>query len=105
VGNTIPANLVREGQTPAIGKMADLNKFEAMNGNDFKVADYLPNMQNPRANWKQNAGILRSIMNEGKPIRDVSPYPMENASFLGAERNLLLSRGWTYSDGFWYPPQ
>ncbi len=43
-------------------------------------------------------------MNEGVPIKDVSPLPMENAGFLGAERNLLQSRGWKYIDGFWNPP-
>lgn len=62
-------------------------------------------MGNPKANWNQNSGILRSVMNEGNPIKDVSPYPMNNAGFLGAERNLLQTRGWTYSDGYWYLPK
>jgi len=104
MGKTVPAKLVQKGKTPVIGKMADLNKPGAINSNEFKVADYLPDLGNPKANWKQNDGILRSVMNEGNPIRDVSPYPMENAGFLGAERNLLQSRGWTYNKGYWYPP-
>ncbi len=54
--------------------MADLNKPGAVNNNEFKIADFLPDMGNPKANWKQNDGVLRSIMNEGKPIKDVSPY-------------------------------
>ncbi len=102
---TVPAQLVREGNTATIGKMADLNKAGSINSGEFKVADYLPNMGNPKANWKQNSGILRSVMNEGKPIKDVSPYPMNNAGFLGAERNLLQSRGWTYSNGYWNLPK
>ena len=84
--------------------MKDLNKLGNIGG-EFKVADYLPDMGNPKSNWHQNSGILRSIMNEGRPIKDVSPFPMMNAGFLGAERNLLQSRGWKYLEGYWYPPQ
>ena len=43
-------------------------------------------------------------MREGVPIKDVSPYPMNNAGFLGAERNLLLDKGWVYKNGYWFPP-
>lgn len=43
-------------------------------------------------------------MRVGIPIKDVSPYPMKNAGFLGAERNLLKSRGWKYNEGYWYSP-
>ena len=69
------------------------------------MADHLPNKGNPKANWKQNSSVLRSIMKEGKLIKDVSPFPMENAGFLGAERNLLQSKGWRYAKGYWYPPK
>lgn len=100
---TVPAGLVREGQTAVIGKMADLNAPAALSNGEFRVADYLPDMGSPEANWKQNEGVLRSIMNEGKPIRDVSAYPMDNAGFLGAERNLLQNNGWIYSNGYWNP--
>ena len=102
---TVPAGLVREGQTAVIGKMRDLNAPGALRNGEFKVADYLPDIGSPKANWQQNSGVLRSIMNEGKPIRDVSPYPMGNAGFLGAERNLLQSKGWSYSNGYWYAPK
>lgn len=90
---------------PAIGKMNDLKISGNVIDGEFKVADYLPDMGIPKANWKQNCGILRSVMNEGVPIKDVSMFPMENAGFLGAERNLLQSREWTYIEGYWYPPQ
>lgn len=90
---------------PAIGKMRDLNTPGNVLDGEFKVADYLPDMGNSKDNWHQNSGILRSVMNEGVPIKDVSPFPMDKAGFLGAERNLLQSRGWTYLDGYWYPPE
>lgn len=90
---------------PTIGKMKDLNTPGKVLKGEFKVADYLPDMGNPKANWHKNSGILRSIMNEGRPIKDVSPFLMMNAGFLGAERNLLQSRGWKYLEGYWYPPQ
>ena len=102
---TTPQKLTREGKTPDIGKMKDLNAPKAVKKSEFKVADYLPDKGSPKANWKQNDGILRSVMKEGKPIKDVSPYPMKNAGFLGAERNLLKSRGWIYKKGYWYPPK
>ena len=102
---TQPQKLVREGQTPTIGKMVDLNNPENISVGDFRVADFLPDQGTPKLNWKQNSGILRSVMSERVPIKDVSPYPMEKAGFLGAERNLLQSRGWIYREGFWYPPQ
>lgn len=85
--------------------MRDLNTPGNVLDGEFKVVDYLPDMGNPKDNWHQNSGILRSVMNEGVPIKDVSPFPMDNAGFLGAERNLLQSRGWTYLVGYWYPPE
>ena len=102
---TTPQHLARHGKTPAIGKMKDLNSSGAVSADDFKVADYLPDRGSPQANWKQNDGILRSVMSEAMPIKDVSPFPMDNAGFLGAERNLLKARGWRYFEGCWYPPK
>lgn len=102
---TVPQQLTRSGQVPTIGKMKDLNTPGNVVNGEFKIADYLPNLGNPKANWHQNSGILRSVMNEGVPIKDVSMFPMDNAGFLGAERYLLQSRGWEYFEGYWYPPQ
>jgi hypothetical protein len=71
----------------------------------------LPNLGNPKANWKQNSGYLREVMREGKPIFDSfvdkagnqRPVPIYNETkeklegvFLNAERKLLESRGWKY---------
>lgn len=86
-------------RTPVIGKMSDLEKAK-LKGNEFKVADLLDDMGSPKANWKNNSGVLRSLM-DGGPIRDVSPYPMTNAGFLGLERNLLQNHGYTYQNGYW----
>jgi hypothetical protein len=57
-------------------------------------------MGSPKLNWKQNSGVLRSY-STGIPIKDLSPFPMPNAGFLGAERNLLINRGYYYSNGWW----
>ena len=102
---TIPQQLTQDGQVPVIGKMKDLNTSGNVIDGEFRIADYLPDMGNPQANWHQNSGILRRVMNEGVSIKDVSMYPMNNAGFLGAERNLLQSRGWTYFEGYWNPPK
>ena len=59
---------IREGQVPAIGKMKDFNTPGNVLDGQFKVADYLPDMGNPQANWHENSRILRSVMNEGVPI-------------------------------------
>ena len=101
---TQPQRLVQQGKTAAIGKMKDLNAPGKIVYGEFKVADYLPDQGSPKANWKQNSGILRSVIREGVPIKDVSEYPMQNAGFLGAERNLLEMMGWAYDDGYWYLP-
>lgn len=78
---TIPQQLTQEGQIPVIGKMKELNTPGTVLDGEFKVADYLPDMGNPQANWHQNSGILRSVMNEKVPIKDVSMFPMDNAGF------------------------
>jgi hypothetical protein len=100
-------------ETPVIGKMTDMKRIGK---NEYRVADLLPDMGNPKANWKQNSGVLRSIMKQGNPMRDVSLFdsgldPMlgivgtENANtFLQMERNLLYEHGWRYSNGFWTSP-
>ncbi len=91
--------------TVVIGKMEDLGEL----GAGERALD-LPNRGSPKANWAQNSSRLRQAMNEGKPIRDASAGPLENGApanntgFLRAERELLQNHGWTYHDGYWYPP-
>jgi len=89
-------------QTPVIGKMQDLNNY-TLGKNEFKVSDLLPYQGTPKANWKQNSSVLRSLMN-GNPIKDISPYPLPNSCYLGAERNLLALHGYVYQDGYWIMP-
>ncbi len=100
----LAAQRVSEGGRPCIGKMRDLTAENAMQDGEFAIADYLPDRGDPRLNWDQNSTVLRCVMDMNQPIRDVSPYPMENAGFLGVERLTLLNHGWTYVDGVWYPP-
>ena len=102
-GNTGLIDSVKSGKIPVIGKMKDL---ETIGTKEIRVADYLPNKGDPKLNWQQNSSILRQVMNEGKPIRDASPFSGKITNdFLGMERNLLQNHGWTYNNGFWLPPQ
>ena len=43
--------------------------------------------------FAQIVPMITEIYNEKVPIKDVSPFPMDKAGFLGAERNLPQSRG------------
>jgi hypothetical protein len=100
------------GTNTVIGKKAVLEAPGTLGPGEQSLLSRLPDQGNPKANWKQNAGVLRQEMNLGKPIRDAGVdsggrlinYP---GSFLNAERNLLQSRGWTYdpSTTSWMPPR
>ncbi len=90
----------------AIGKMGDLNAPDALNPGEYTLPGKgMPNKGSPKANWEQNASMLRFEMSKGKPIRDVSAgKPGSESGFLRAERNLLRDRGWTQRGDYWYPP-
>ncbi len=93
------------GETVVIGKMSDLARKGAIGSGERKLADELPDLGNPKANWVQNASKLRKEMAEGEPIRDASAgNPASNTGFLKAERNLLQNHNWTLKNGYWYPP-
>lgn len=85
-----------------IGRVKDLQK---LGPGERHLLDRLPDLGNPKANWKQNSGVLRQEMNRGRPIRDASPGDT-GGQFLNAERNLLQDRGWTYDSNtsHWNPP-
>mgnify|MGYP003495365397 FL=1 len=102
-----------EPKTPVIGRMQDMADIGE---EEYRVADLLPDQGSPQANWKQNSGVLRSIMNQENPIRDASQFDSildpqlgivgtENAhTFLHMERNLLYEHGWRYCNGYWSIP-
>ncbi|MGH9556715.1 MAG: hypothetical protein ACRD2Y_12930, partial [Terriglobales bacterium] len=110
-------NAVKEGSggvTYVIGRMADLRKAGALKQGEKALADLVPRGDPKafKANWANNFSILRKIMREGKPIRDVTVDAAKNLStegleknwFLRAERNALISSGWKFADGYWWPP-
>jgi RHS repeat-associated protein len=90
-----------------IGKMPDLVEPGALSPGE-RTLD-LPDLQDPQANWVQNSSKLRKAIAEGRPIRDLTAQKYGglkqfNTGFLRAERNILENHGWTYSNGYWYPP-
>ena len=102
-----------EANTPVIGRMQDMADIGE---GEYRVADLLPDLGSPQANWNQNSGVLRSIMNQGNPIRDATQFDSildpelgivgtENThTFLHMERNLLYEHGWRYCAGYWSLP-
>ena len=92
--------------TTVIGKVADLKNLPA---GEQSLLSRLPDLGNPKANWMQNAGVLRQEMGLGRPLRDASVDStgmlINNTGFLRAERNLLRNHGWSYDPGttMWYP--
>ena len=98
----VEREVTKEGTT-VIGRVKDLQK---LNKGEKSLLDRLPDQGSPKANWKQNSGVLRQEMNQGKPIRDASPGDTAG-QFLNAERNLLRDRGWTFDPktNYWNPPK
>ena len=54
------------------------------------------------ANKSVNIDLLQNVIDNGLPIKDISPDDF-NGPYLEAERGLLNQSGWSYSDGFWSP--
>ena len=104
-------------RTAVIGRMDDLTPPGALRAGEYTIADKLPNLGSPRANYYQNMSVLREEMRRGVPIRDASamkpdsfPVPTllnpdrtVRQTFTGAERNLLGNRGWTFDGQYWNP--
>jgi hypothetical protein len=97
-------NGAKVGGRLVIGKLGDLE--------GLGLRPTLRDLGSPRANWRQNASLLRQAMRRGEPIMDASTDPttgalLNNTGFLRAERELLRNRGWTYdpSTRVWSPPQ
>jgi hypothetical protein len=92
--------------TTVIGRTKDLKDSSKLGPNEQTLLDRLPNRGDPKSNWEQNSSVLRQIMRERLPIRDVSPGDT-GGQFLNAERNLLRNNGWTFDagTGYWNPPR
>jgi len=90
------------GGRTVIGRTKDLMDLPA---GERSLLDRLPDQGSPKANWKQNSGVLREEMRRGQPIRDASPGDT-GGQFLNAERALLRNRGWTFDSttNLWTPP-
>jgi RHS repeat-associated protein len=90
------------GGTTVIGRVKDL---KSLGSGERSLLDRLPNKGSPKANWKQNAGVLRQEMRRGQPIRDAS-LGDTGGQFTNAERALLRDRGWTFESNtnMWMPP-
>ena len=97
------AGIASKGETSVIGRVKDLQNLKQ---GERSLLDRLQNQGSPKANWKQNSGVLRQEMAKGKPIRDASPGDTAG-QFLNAERNLLKNRGWTFDPqtNYWMPPR
>jgi RHS repeat-associated protein len=91
-----------KGETTVVGRVKDLQNLKQ---GEKSLLDRLPDQGSPKANWKQNSGVLRQEMGKGEPIRDASPGDTAG-QFLNAERNLLTDRGWTFDSktNNWNPP-
>lgn len=102
-----------------IGRMEDLRAPTALRPGEYTIADKLPNLGNPEANYYQNMSVLRDEMRRGIPIRDASnfrpdaelaPTPLWpdrtiRQTFTGAERNQLSNKGWNFDGEYWNPPK
>lgn len=91
------------GETTVIGRVKDVQNLKE---GERSLLDRLPNQGSPKANWKQNSGVLRQEIARGQPIRDASPGDTAG-QFLNAERNLLKDRGSTFDPktNHWMPPR
>jgi YD repeat-containing protein len=110
-----------EGGIPraVIGRMPDLRAPGALRPGEYTIADKLPNLGNPKANYYQNMSVLREEMRRGVPIRDASGFRPDTElaptpewpnrtirqTFTGAERNQLRNKGWTFDGEYWNPPR
>jgi len=84
-----------------IGKLEDLEKDTGWRPGDRTLN--LPPLPPGPERWNQNAKALQDAINEGKPIRDVSPA--KGGGFLDRERQLLRDNGWTFdpNTNLWQP--
>ena len=95
------------GDRLVIGRMDDI-KPEKLGPGEYTLPQKgMPDQGSPKANWKQNDGMLREEMRNGKPIRDASPQRKkgDKPNFTDMERNRLKDKGWTLDGDTWIPPR
>jgi RHS repeat-associated protein len=98
----VPARIV-------IGKLSAIKSLSATERN--LLSQMTKDLGSIKANWQQNASVLRKAMGDAKAIRDasvdVSGNLINNTGFLRAERNLLTNQGWKYDPKttLWSLPQ
>ncbi len=84
-----------------IGKLPDLGKSTGWREGDNTLN--LPPLPPGPGRWEQNAQALQRAINQGKPIRDISPT--KGGGFLDRERALLQQNGWKFDPktSLWSP--
>lgn len=95
-----------------IGKMRVLESPGAIGAGERTLLPQLEgNLGSEAANWARNERVLLKEMESGNPIRDASVDArtgelIDESGFLGRERNVLRSHGWTYNPKttLWSPP-
>jgi len=75
-----------------IGKMDDLGKSTGWRVGDHTL--HLPPLPPGPGRWEQNARELQHAIDQGRPIRDVSPT--QGGGFLERERALLQQNSWRF---------
>ena len=84
-----------------IGKLDDLANPSGWRTGDYTL--HLPPRPPGPERWGQNAREHQNAINQGKPIRDISPT--KGGGFLDLERGLLEQNGWKFDSqtGLWSP--
>jgi len=88
-----------------IGRGRALDKAGAFAEGEYRLGWF--SVRRPlgmEAEWSVNEALLRDVMKLDLPIRDISPLADKGGFFLNRERTLLRTAGWSYQDGYWYPP-
>ena len=85
-----------DAANPVIGKLDDID-----NPANFKPGETSLNVGGENYSWDRNRELLQSFIDEGKPIRDISPT--KGGGILDRERSLLIENGWRFnpSNGYW----
>jgi RHS repeat-associated protein len=99
------SSFVTSGAAETTTVIGRVHHLQNLGSGEKSLLDRLPYRGDRKANWQQNAGVLREAMRLGRPIRDASPG--DTGPFLNAERNLLRDHGWTFDaqTNFWMPPK